>query len=104
MTPRHASVCLLAVCILTFAAASAQEVNAGARLLAQPCAGCHRDSNATAGMVPTLDRQSGRQLLQALREFKSGTRPATVMQRIARGYRDEELERISTYLGNRAEQ
>jgi len=36
--------------------------------------------------------------LQKLHEFKSGVRPATVMQQIVKGYTDEELALIVGYL------
>jgi len=36
-------------------------------------------------------------LLQKLKDFKSGTKPATVMQQISKGYTDEQMDRIAAY-------
>ena len=33
-------------------------------------------------------------------QFKAGERPATVMNRIAKGYSDDEIKSLFAYLGN----
>ncbi len=35
-------------------------------------------------------------------QFKAGERPATVMNRITKGYSDEEIKLLSAYLGNQS--
>ena len=55
------------------------------------CTGCHAS-----------DWLSGREALFAtLLDFKSGHRPATVMQQLSRGYDDEQLRAIADHLSGR---
>jgi cytochrome c553 len=32
-----------------------------------------------------------------MKEFKAGTRPATIMQQLAKGYTDDQIERAAAY-------
>ncbi|MCM8610924.1 c-type cytochrome [Accumulibacter sp.] len=71
-----------------------------ARNLAATCANCHgTNGHAVAGSgidpLAGVDRRSS---LQKLRDFKSGQRPGTIMPQIAKGYSEEQLELIATYL------
>ena len=36
-------------------------------------------------------------LLQKIKDFKSGAKPATIMQQIAKGYSDEQMDLIASY-------
>ena len=36
-------------------------------------------------------------ILTQLKAFKDGTRPATIMHQLAKGYTDEQLDLIATY-------
>jgi cytochrome c553 len=75
--------------------------DAGRRLYAS-CAGCHGTAgNATLPNVPALAGQSSEALLASLRAFKAGTRSATIMQQVAKGYSDEQLVLIAAYLAAR---
>ncbi len=89
----------VALCLaVTTGIASAQDPNL-ARNLAASCANCHNtDGKAVpgAGMVPLAGVDKGR-LLQTIKDFKSGTRPATIMHQIAKGYSDEQMELIASY-------
>ena len=68
-----------------------------ARNLAAACANCHGTDGRSLGVVPSLAGQSKTNLLQALREFRDGKRPATIMQQLAKGYNDAQLELLSDY-------
>jgi cytochrome c553 len=69
-----------------------------ARNLASSCFTCHgTDGRSVGGIPPALAGQDRNTLLQALRDFKAGKRPATIMHQQARGYTDEELEVLATY-------
>ena len=37
-----------------------------------------------------------------MREFRAGTRPATVMQQLAKGYSDDEIDAAAAYLAAHA--
>lgn len=69
-----------------------------ARNLAATCTGCHGTNGATQGnALPPLAGQPKDQLLQSLKDFKAGKRPATIMTQLAKGYTDEQLEILAAY-------
>ena len=60
------------------------------------CAGCHRPS----GSDQTLPRLAGRNasdIVAAMDAFRNGSRPATVMDRIAKGFTDDEIAAIAAW-------
>ena len=68
-------------------------------MLANACGGCHGTNGASAGpSMPTIGGQSAIAIAEAMKGFKSGDRPATVMGRIAKGYSDAEIDAMSKYL------
>jgi cytochrome subunit of sulfide dehydrogenase len=68
------------------------------RDLAAACASCHGTNGASRGGMPSLAGRDRADLSQQLQDFKSGKRPATVMHQIAKGYTDEQIDAIATYL------
>jgi len=69
----------------------------GARLAAT-CTGCHGTDGKTVGdALPALAGQSKQALLASLMAFKSGGRSATVMTQLAKGYSDQDLEKIAAF-------
>jgi cytochrome c553 len=77
------------------AASAAEDVQA--RSWASSCAACHGTNGRSVGGIPELAGKRKEDLLAALKGFKDGTRPATVMQQHAKGYTDEQLARIAAY-------
>lgn len=67
--------------------------------LALACSTCHAATTADSG-IPVLRGPAAR-LLSELRAFRDGTRAATIMDRITRGYSDPELVRIADYIADR---
>ncbi|HEY1226155.1 MAG TPA: c-type cytochrome [Ramlibacter sp.] len=69
------------------------------RSLAATCATCHgTDGRAAAGTsMAGLAGQPREYLLQQLRAFREGSRPATVMHQIASGYSDAQLQQLAAY-------
>ena len=69
------------------------------RSLAATCAQCH----GTAGralpqaVVPGLAALPAAYLVEQMKAFKNGTRPATVMHQIAKGYSDAQIEQLAIY-------
>lgn len=74
----------------------AGELSQGAMLSAS-CEACHGTNGNSPGTIPSLTGRSADYLLQALAGFKSGERQATVMDRHARAYTDEELRLIAEH-------
>lgn len=67
------------------------------RALAANCTGCHGTDGRSAGGIPGIAGLDREKLLTALREFRDGQRPATVMHQHAKGYSDTEFERLADY-------
>ncbi len=83
---------------LAGAAHAAGGPDAAQRLYAS-CAGCHGSrGEAELPKVPALAGQSRDKLLDSLAAFKAGTRSASIMQQVAKGYSDEQLALIAGYL------
>ncbi|TAM36230.1 MAG: c-type cytochrome [Burkholderiaceae bacterium] len=70
--------------------------------LAVTCAACHGiDGRVHAGPgVPALAGKPAQELVRQMRDFKSGTSPATVMQQISKGYSDAQIEQIARYFSS----
>ena len=64
------------------------------------CSGCHGPNQAGAS-VPPLQDQTSDDIVTAMQAFRTGQRPATVMDRIAKGFSDEETRAIATWLGRK---
>ncbi|MBM3356656.1 MAG: twin-arginine translocation signal domain-containing protein [Betaproteobacteria bacterium] len=103
MTRRSLIVGCCAAGALVAAAATpalAQEA-AQARGLVAACFTCHgTDGHSVGGIPASLAGQSRDDLLQAMKEFRDGKRPATIMHQQAKGYTDRELEAIAAYFAN----
>jgi len=79
------------------APAWAQDPNQ-ARNLAATCFTCHgTDGRSVGGVPPGLAGRDKGELLQTLKDFKAGKRPATLMHQQAKGYTDQQLELIAGY-------
>jgi cytochrome subunit of sulfide dehydrogenase len=88
---------------LAFAAggAHAQE-NAAARSLAASCAACHgTDGRSVTQEVPSLAGLPREQIVAQMRAFRDGTRPASIMPQIAKGYSEAQVEALADYFARR---
>ncbi|QKT02624.1 cytochrome C [Ectothiorhodospiraceae bacterium 2226] len=79
-----------------FAAAEEDEVRRAA-ILSQSCNSCHGPGGYSPGAIPPLQGLSEEVFVRAMQDFKSGARPGTIMNRIARGYRDEDFVLMARY-------
>jgi len=62
------------------------------------CAGCHGTNGGSAGLtMPSLASQSKTAIVDAMKKFKSGERPSTVMGRLAKGYSDADFEAMGEF-------
>jgi cytochrome subunit of sulfide dehydrogenase len=85
---------------LLAAPSSAQDAQVlNARALAATCANCH----GTQGMavpgatLPGLAGLPAPYIVEQMKAFKGGTRPATVMHQLAKGYSDAQIEALAAY-------
>jgi cytochrome c553 len=89
---------ILASLLVTHIACAAGPNLNGQRLTAT-CANCHGTNGISAGgALPSLAGQSKDALVSSMKAFKVGTRQATIMHQIAKGYTDEQIESIAAYL------
>jgi sulfide dehydrogenase cytochrome subunit len=82
------------------AAAQAQDAKAlQAASLAGSCTACHgTQGRAVQGStLPSLAGMPANYIAEQLKGFKSGSRPATVMHQIAKGYSDAQIEQLAAY-------
>lgn len=84
--------------LLACAVGSAQAEDMRGAVLANTCAGCHGTDGKSPGPIPGLQGLPQAYLVDTMKAFRDGKRPATVMGRIAKGYTDEEIELMSAYL------
>lgn len=88
-------IAIAGIMALTAAPASAQ--NADVSILAATCSGCHGANADGSGGIPGLKGQQQAYLADQLKAFKGGSRPATVMNRLAKGYTDEEIAGLALH-------
>ncbi|MGV3571943.1 MAG: c-type cytochrome [Ramlibacter sp.] len=92
----------IAAFALAAAATSAHAQDASAlyvRSLAATCASCHGTDGRTVagGPLAPLAGMPRDYLVTQLKAFKAGTRPATIMTQLAKGYSDPQIEQLATY-------
>lgn len=84
----------------TAAAPSAADQQAfRVRSLAATCAQCHGTDGrgATGSIVPALAGRPEAATVEQLSAFKAGTRPATVMTQLAKGYSEVQIRQLAAY-------
>ncbi len=80
--------------------ASAAELSAS--MLANTCNGCHGPDGTSVGPAsPTIGGTNKEYMFEAMVAFRDGKRPSTIMQRIAKGYTDDELKLIAGYFATK---
>jgi cytochrome subunit of sulfide dehydrogenase len=75
------------------AAVTSAEPPAGAA----SCSGCHPASTRVTSPVPRLIGLDRDAIVRAMQEFRSGQRAGTVMDRIAKGFTDDEIQAIAAW-------
>ena len=88
-----AGVAMLATAFSVAAPARAADL----QLLAGSCSGCHANSAKLNTAIPRIRGLPATVIVEAMRSFRSGRRPATVMDRIAKGFTDDEIGRMAEY-------
>ena len=69
-------------------------------MLAQACAGCHGQSGGGAGAIVDIRGYDRDDFLRTWEEFRTDRRPATIMNRIARGYTEVEAAALADYFSS----
>ena len=71
----------------------------GVRALAANCAACHgtNGKSAAGSVVPGLAGRDAEYFITQMANFKNGTRQATLMHQISKGYIDAEIKAMADY-------
>ena len=93
------SVLLLGLASTAFAQSDAGKEALYVKSLAATCANCHgTNGKAVEGSsvvsIAGLDRDY---IVAQMKAFKTGTRPATIMHQLSKGYSDAQIETLATY-------
>jgi sulfide dehydrogenase cytochrome subunit len=70
--------------------AGAQGTRAAAPLAVQACASCHGQAGAGSGSTPAIAGRDRQEFVATMRAFRANEKPASIMNRVARGFTDEE--------------
>ncbi len=93
--------CVAATLAISYPAAAIAEtppLPATGRDLAAACAICHGTNGWSAGgRLPNLAGQPEAYLVKQMRDFRDGSRPATIMTQIARGYTEEQYQSMAAF-------
>ena len=65
---------------------------------AASCSGCHSTGATTSPSISRLYGRDAGDITTAMAGFRDGSLPATVMNRIAKGFSDDELRAIAAWL------
>ncbi len=71
------------------------------RVIASTCMSCHGPGGKSSdNVMPTLAGLDKDYFVKSMKDFKSGTRPASIMKRHASGYTDAEFEAMGAYFAS----
>ena len=88
---------LIAACLLINVAAQAAPPDE-ASMLANACAACHGTNGSSQGpATPSIAGISHDYFIDSMTAFKEDERPATVMNRIAKGYNEEQIKLMAIF-------
>jgi cytochrome subunit of sulfide dehydrogenase len=88
---------VLLSCATLAAAAEPGPGTTTARRLAGNCANCHGTGGLSGGTMPDLAGLAAAYFVDQMRRFRDGTRAATVMHQLAKGYSDEEIAQLAAH-------
>jgi sulfide dehydrogenase cytochrome subunit len=92
MAARHALIAAVAGCA-AMTSAFAAEAPPGAA----SCTGCHAEKPNANTPIPRLAGRDAGAMVAAMQAYRSGQLRATVMDRIAKGFSDDEIKAIAAW-------
>lgn len=69
-------------------------------LLATACFSCHGVDGKSPGEIPSIAGKTAAQMSTSLKAFKADQVMGTIMNRLAKGYTDAELDALAAYYAN----
>ena len=86
---------IVAAAVMLASAGAAQAADAPPG--AASCSGCHAATSGVQTLVPPLNGRPAAETVKEMAEFKSGARKGTIMDRIAKGFSEEETRAIAAW-------
>jgi sulfide dehydrogenase cytochrome subunit len=77
--------------------ASSEGSTSSARYLAANCANCHGTDGRSVGAVASLAGYPAGRFIEQMNAFRDGSRPATIMHQLAKGYSETQIAALATY-------
>jgi cytochrome c553 len=81
--------------------ASAQAV--GGPPGASSCTGCHAAGKVPDSTIPHIAGRSAGDIAKAMREYRSGAWPSSVMGRITKGFDDQQIDALAVWFAKQPE-
>jgi cytochrome c553 len=97
MRPPYAVLMLLAVLLWFSSTTVADPAVLRGATIAHACAACHGPNGRSQGAIPSIDNLAAEDFKAVLKAFRDDARKGTVMNRIARGLDDAEIDAVATY-------
>ena len=93
---------LLATALALSSAAAAQGASSqgSTPYLTGTCTSCHGPQGRSAGAMPSLAGLPQPYIVEQMKQFREGARPATVMHQIAKGYTEQQTELLAEYFAH----
>ena len=64
---------------------------------ASSCTGCHATRKVAGSVIPQITGRPSADIANAMRQYRSGAWPSSVMGRIAKGFDDSQIDAIATW-------
>lgn len=102
---RHPAVALVGLCLaLNGAIAQTQDTSRALyqRATAAMCANCHGTDGRTVegSAIPSLIGMPKNYMLMQMKAFRDGSRPATVMHQLTKGFTDQQIDMVADYFAS----
>ena len=91
------TVMICAILLSVTTGCATRSVDKHSRNLAASCAACHGTNGNSVGGIPVLAGLEKKYFITQMKDFKSGARPATVMNNHAKGYSEEEMAQLADF-------
>jgi sulfide dehydrogenase cytochrome subunit len=70
---------------------------------ASSCTGCHAAKRIPDSVIPRIAGRKASDIVQYMREYRSGAWPSSVMGRIAKGFDDQQIDAIAAWFAAQPE-
>ena len=70
-------------------------------MVSSPCAGCHGTEGASLGEAPVIAGLTKAYFVGTMKNYRSGERFGTIMERIAKGYDDAQIEAMGKFFSGK---